>query len=56
MKREQKVIECNNAGTFFNIINNKLSCTRGLGALNNDNGNVITEQSVEYKYSEFSVE
>ena len=45
MKREQKVIECNNAGTFFNFINNKLSCKRGLGALNNDNGNVITDDS-----------
>jgi len=43
MKREQKVIECKNAGTVFNFINNKLSCKRGLGALNNDNGNVITD-------------
>jgi len=43
MKREQKVIECNNAGTFFIFINNKLSCKRGLGALNHDNGDVITD-------------
>jgi len=43
MKREQKVIECNNAGTFYNFIKNKLSCKRGLGALNNDNGDVITD-------------
>ena len=42
MKREQKVIECNNAGTFFNLINNKLSYKRGLGASNNDNGDFIT--------------
>jgi len=45
MKREQNVIECNYAGTFFNFINNKLSCRRGLGALNNDNGDVITDDS-----------
>jgi len=38
MKREQKVIECNNAGTFFNFIHNRLSCKSGLIALNNDNG------------------
>jgi len=45
MKREQKVFECNNTGTFFNFLNNKLSHKRGLGALNNDNGNVITDDS-----------
>jgi len=43
MKREQKVIECNNAGNFYNFINNKLSCKRGLGPLNNDNSDVITD-------------
>jgi len=43
MKREQKVIECSNTGTFFNFINNKLSCKCGLGALNNDNGDLITD-------------
>ena len=43
MKREQNVIECNNAGTFFNFINNKLLCKRGLGALKNDNGDLITD-------------
>jgi len=43
MKREQKVLECNNAGTFFNFIHIELSCKRGLGALNNDNGDLITD-------------
>jgi len=43
MKREQKVIECNNDGTFFNFINNNISCKRGIGALNNDNGDLITD-------------
>jgi len=30
-------------GIFFNFINNKLSCKRGLGALNNDNGDLIID-------------
>jgi len=44
MKREQKVIECNTTWTFFHFINNKLSCKRGFSALNNDNGDVITDE------------
>jgi len=43
MKREQNVIECNSAGTFFNFINDKLLCKRGLRALNDDNGDLIID-------------
>ena len=42
IKREQRVIESDNVGSFFRFVNGKLSCRRGLGALNDDNGNVVT--------------
>ena len=42
IKREQRVIESDNAGSFFRFVNGKLSCRRGLGALNDDNGDVVT--------------
>lgn len=42
IKREQKVIDSNNAGCFFRFVNRKLSCKRGLGALINDNGDIVT--------------
>ncbi len=41
IKREQNVIDNNNAGGFFRFVNSKLSCKRGLGALCNDNGEAI---------------
>jgi hypothetical protein len=42
IKREQRVIERDNAGSFFRFVNSKLSCKRGLGALATDCGDVIT--------------
>jgi len=36
IKRDRKVIERNNAGTFFHFVSGKLSCKRGFGELNND--------------------
>jgi len=42
--------KCNNTGTFFNFINNNLSCKRGLGALNNDNGDLITMTAIALTY------
>lgn len=42
IKREEKVIDSNNAGGFFRFVNGKLSCRRGLGALCSDKGDVIT--------------
>jgi len=42
IKREQKVIDGNSAGGFFRFVNGKLSCRRGLGALCDDSGDVIT--------------
>ena len=42
IKREQKVIDNNNAGCFFHFVNRKLSCKRGLGTLINDNGDIVT--------------
>jgi len=56
MKREQNVIECNNAGTFFNFINNKLSCKRGLGALNNDNVDVKLYTVLQTKADYYSLQ
>jgi len=45
IKREQKVIERNNAGCFYRFVNNKLSCKRGLGALGDGNGGVIVSDA-----------
>jgi len=42
IKREQKVIDSDNAGSFFRFVNGRLSCERGLGALNDDNGGIVT--------------
>ena len=42
IKREQRAIERDNAGSFFGFVNRKLSCKRGLGALTSDSGDVIT--------------
>jgi len=42
IKREQKVINNNNAGCFFRFVNRKLSCKSGLGALINDDGDIVT--------------
>ena len=44
-KREQKVIERNNAGCFYRFVNNKLSCKRGLGALSDNKGGVIVSDA-----------
>ena len=43
IKREQRVIERDNAGSFFRFVNSKLSCKRGLGALTSESGDVITD-------------
>ena len=45
IKKEQKIIECNNAGSFYRFVNNKLSCRRGLGALHNNMGDVIVSDA-----------
>jgi len=45
IKVEQKIIERKNAGSFYRFVNNKLSCKRGLGALNGGNGDVIVSDA-----------
>ena len=45
IKKEQKIIECNNAGSFYRFVNKKLSCRRGLGALHNNMGDVIVSDA-----------
>ena len=45
IKKEQKVIERNNAGSFYRFVNNKLSCKRGLGALSDSSGDVIVSDA-----------
>jgi len=42
IKREQRVIDQDNAGSFFRFVNSKLSCKRGLSALSSDNGDIVT--------------
>jgi hypothetical protein len=41
IKMGKKIIERNNTGSFYRFVNNKLSCKRGLGPLNDGNGDVI---------------
>jgi hypothetical protein len=41
IKREQKIIEHNNAGCFYRFVINKLSCKRGPGALGDCKGRII---------------
>ena len=43
IKREHRVIERDNAESFFRFVNRKLSSKRGLGALTNGSGIVITD-------------
>ena len=42
MKKEKRVVDNNNLGSFYKHINNRLSCRTGVGALRSDDGTVIT--------------
>jgi hypothetical protein len=42
IKRENKVIESNNAGSFYNFVNKKLACKKGVGALRDEQGNTVS--------------
>ena len=42
LKREQKIIDCNNIGAFYKFINRKLSNKQGVGALHDQDGNIVT--------------
>jgi len=42
MKKEKRVVDNNNFGTFYKHINNRLSCRTGVGALRSDDGTVTT--------------
>ena len=46
LKREQKVISANNTGSFSNFTNNKLTCEKGVGALINATGEIITNDKM----------
>jgi len=42
-KREQKVIDSNNTGSFFNFVNKKLTCKKGVGVLRDEqSGNTVS--------------
>ena len=41
LKNEQKVIESNNVGSFYNLVNKKLTNKKGIGALRNSANDVI---------------
>ena len=45
IKREQKIIEYNNAGCFYRFVNNKLSCGRGLGELGDGKVGIIVSDA-----------
>jgi len=45
IKSEQRVIDQDNAGSFFRFVNSKLSCKRGLGALSSDSGGFLSGRS-----------
>jgi hypothetical protein len=40
--RENKVLEANNVGAFYNYVNGKLTCHNGVGALRDINGQTLT--------------
>ena len=42
IKREQRTVERDNAGSFFRFVNSKLSRKRGFGALTSERGDVIS--------------
>jgi len=39
IKREQKIIDSNNIGSFYSFVSMKLSCKKGVGALRDEQGN-----------------
>jgi len=41
IKKEQRVINDNNTGSFYKFINKKLSCKKGVSALQNSAGNLV---------------
>lgn len=43
LKREKKVINSNNAGSFYKFVNSKLACKKGVGALKSSCGKTVTE-------------
>jgi len=44
LKREQKVIESNNAGSFFNFVNKNLTCKKGVDVLRDEqSGNTVSD-------------
>ncbi len=43
IRKEQRVIESNNAGSFYNFVNKKLTCKTGIGALRNSENAIITD-------------
>jgi len=45
LKKEQKLIESNNIGTFYKFVNKKLSCKAGIGALRDTAGKRLTADS-----------
>jgi hypothetical protein len=45
LKKEQKVIDSKNTGTFFRFVNKRLSCKRGIGALRNKQNATIASDT-----------
>ena len=40
---EKKIIDCNNVGSFYKFANNKLSCTIGIGPIQNNDGTITND-------------
>ena len=43
LQKEEKVVASSNPGAFYKFVNKKLSCTSGIGALRNENGDLVTD-------------
>ena len=43
LQKEEKVIASSNPGAFYKFVNKKLSCISGIGALRNENGDLVTD-------------
>ncbi len=41
LRKEQKVVDSNDTGSFYNFVNRRLTCKKGVGALRKDNNEIV---------------
>ena len=45
LRKEQKVVDSNDTGSFYNFVNRRLTCEKGVGALQNDNNEIVVSDN-----------